>query len=70
MNDIVAGAIMYVGGQPCTDDKAVLKKVRDVLLAAKPKWSSMNYASPEVDRQGRRRRPAPTGTATPSAPGC
>ena len=33
MNDIVNGAIMYVGGQPCTDDKAVLKKVRDLLMA-------------------------------------
>ena len=48
MNDIVAGAIMYVGGTPCTDDRAVLKKARDLLIAAKPSWASMNYASPEV----------------------
>ena len=52
MNDIVAGAIMYVGGEPCTDDKAVLKKARDVLVAAKDKWASMNYASPEVYAKG------------------
>ena len=29
MNDVVNRAIMYVGGEPCTDDQAVLKKVRD-----------------------------------------
>ena len=52
MNDIVNGAIMYVGGTPCTDDKAVLKKARDVLMAAKPKWASMNYASPEFTPRG------------------
>ena len=48
MNDILSSAIMYVGGEPCTDDKAVLKKVRDLLLAAKPKWLSINYANPEA----------------------
>ena len=45
MNDIMAGAIMYVGGEPCTDDKAILRKARDVMLAAKPKWLSMQYAT-------------------------
>jgi spermidine/putrescine transport system substrate-binding protein len=34
---------MYVGGQPCTEDVEVLKKARDVLLAAKPYWMSMDY---------------------------
>jgi spermidine/putrescine transport system substrate-binding protein len=48
MNDVVNAAIMYVGGAPCTDDMAVLKKVRDVLVAAKPKWLSMNYANAEA----------------------
>ena len=48
MNDIVNSAIMYVGGEPCTNDRAVLKKVRDVLMTAKPNWLSMGYASPEV----------------------
>ena len=38
MNDVMFAAIMYVGGEPCTDDKEVLKKVRDKLMAAKPKW--------------------------------
>ena len=52
MSDIMAGAIMYVGGEPCTDDKAVLKKARDLLVAAKDNWASMNYASPEVYAKG------------------
>ena len=52
MTDILAGAIMYVGGEPCTDDKAVLKKARDLLVAAKDNWASMNYASPEVYAKG------------------
>lgn len=43
MVDVMGLAIMYVGGKPCTDDKAILKKVRDVLVAAKPKWLSMDY---------------------------
>ena len=45
MTDILSGAIMYVGGEPCTDDKAVLKKARDVLMAAKPKWLAMDYGT-------------------------
>ncbi len=52
MNDIVNSAVMYVGGEPCTDDKAVLRKARDVLMAAKPKWLSMNYASPDAYAKG------------------
>ena len=47
MNDVVALATMYVGGEPCTEDTEVLKKVRDVLLAAKPNWMSMDYGMTE-----------------------
>jgi spermidine/putrescine transport system substrate-binding protein len=43
MNDIVALATMYAGGEPCTEDTEVLKKARDLLLAAKPHWMSMDY---------------------------
>ena len=43
MNDIVSLAVMYVGGLPCTEDTAILKKARDVLVAAKPSWMSMDY---------------------------
>ncbi len=43
MNDVLSSAIMYLGGEPCTTDKALLKQVRDLLVAAKPKWLSMDY---------------------------
>ncbi|UVK40809.1 extracellular solute-binding protein [Mesorhizobium sp. AR10] len=43
MNDVMFAAIKYVGGQQCTGDKEVLKKVRDLLVAAKPNWISMEY---------------------------
>jgi spermidine/putrescine transport system substrate-binding protein len=47
MGDILALAIMYEGGEPCTEDLAILKKVRDSLVAAKPKWMSMDYGMEE-----------------------
>ena len=47
MVDIMHLAIKYVGGEPCTADKEVLKKVRDKLVAAKPNWISMDYANPD-----------------------
>ena len=37
MNDVLAMATMYLGGQPCSDDAELMKKVRDKLLEAKPK---------------------------------
>ncbi|MGF7163251.1 spermidine/putrescine transport system substrate-binding protein [Rhodoligotrophos appendicifer] len=43
MNDVMFGAIKYVGGDQCTADKTVLKKVRDLLVAAKPNWIAMEY---------------------------
>lgn len=43
MSDIMPLAIYYVGGTQCTDDKSVLRKARDVLVAAKPKWRAMDY---------------------------
>lgn len=43
MNDILSLALMYVGGEPCTEDTEVLKKARDALVAAKPSWGSMDY---------------------------
>ncbi|MDT8856721.1 extracellular solute-binding protein [Paracoccaceae bacterium Fryx2] len=47
MTDVVNLAIMYVGGEPCTEDTEVLKKARDVLVAAKPDWLSMDYGATE-----------------------
>lgn len=43
MGDVMGTVLRYIGSQPCTDDKEALKKARDVLLAAKPKWLSMEY---------------------------
>ena len=68
MVDILAGAIFYVGGTPCTEDKALLKKVRDMLLAAKPKWIAMDYGTVESYAKGDYLA-KPAGTAPPSAPG-
>lgn len=47
MNDVIGLTIMYVGGEPCTEDKDILRKVRDTLMAAKPKWQSMDYGMTE-----------------------
>jgi spermidine/putrescine transport system substrate-binding protein len=47
MNDAIALATMYMGGQPCSEDTELLKKVRDKLLEAKPKWQSMDYGMTE-----------------------
>ncbi|MES4992508.1 extracellular solute-binding protein [Phyllobacterium sp. 22229] len=48
MLDIMGLAIHYLGGkQLCTDDKVLLKKVRDKLLEAKQHWISMDYMTRE-----------------------
>jgi spermidine/putrescine transport system substrate-binding protein len=51
MGDILYLAIHYVGGEYCTGDKTVLKKARDKLAEAKPKWLSLDYGA--VDGLGR-----------------
>jgi spermidine/putrescine transport system substrate-binding protein len=43
MQDIMSVAIMFHGGEPCTGDKEILRKVRDTLVAAKPKWATIDY---------------------------
>ncbi|MFV0474140.1 MAG: extracellular solute-binding protein, partial [Pikeienuella sp.] len=47
MQDVMGIALMYVGGEPCSTDKEKLKAARDALLAAKPKWMSMDYGMTE-----------------------
>ncbi|MBJ6373223.1 extracellular solute-binding protein [Sedimentitalea arenosa] len=47
MGDVMALAILYHGGEPCTGDKEVLKKVRDTLVEAKKKWLGMDYGNLE-----------------------
>jgi spermidine/putrescine transport system substrate-binding protein len=48
MGDVMYLTVKYVGGSMCTGDKAVLKKAYEALLAAKPKWLSIDYGN--VDR--------------------
>lgn len=45
MNEVIDMAIGYVGGEPCTTDKAILKAARDKLMAAKASWASIDYPS-------------------------
>jgi spermidine/putrescine transport system substrate-binding protein len=47
MGDMIYAAIKYVGGEMCTGDREVVKKARDVLVAAKSKWVSMEYSTIE-----------------------
>jgi spermidine/putrescine transport system substrate-binding protein len=43
MQDVMTLAIFYYGGEICTSDRDVLRKVRDGLLAAKQYWSGIDY---------------------------
>ncbi len=45
MNDVMNAVIHYVGGGMCSGDLEVLKKARDVLVAAKPNWIAMEYGT-------------------------
>ncbi|MEL6210440.1 MAG: extracellular solute-binding protein, partial [Pseudomonadota bacterium] len=47
MGDVMNLAIMYYGGEPCTDDRAILRQVRDGLVAAKEHWLGMDYGNLE-----------------------
>jgi len=47
MGDVMGLAVMYYGGEPCTDDKEILKKVHAGLMEAKKSWLSMDYGNIE-----------------------
>lgn len=47
MNDVLYSTIKYLGGEWCTDDKDLLRQVRDKLVEAKPKWIAMDYGTIE-----------------------
>ena len=47
MFDVMYGAVKLAGGEQCTEDLTVLKKVRDMMLAAKPHWMAMEYTTVE-----------------------
>ena len=44
MNDVLFATIKYFGGEWCTTDKDLLRKVRDKLVEAKTKWLAMDYS--------------------------
>jgi len=52
MNDVLSMTIQYMGGEQCTADKDVLKKVRDKLVEAKKTWLSMSYGNIEQYAKG------------------
>ncbi len=47
MADVMSLTIMYMGGDICTGDMEILKKVRDKLVEAKANWMSMDYGNQE-----------------------
>lgn len=47
MQDVMGMALMYVGGEPCSTDREMLKKARDKLVEAKDAWMSMDYGMTE-----------------------
>jgi spermidine/putrescine transport system substrate-binding protein len=47
MGDVMSLAILYHGGELCTGDKEILKKVRDTLVEAKQHWLGMDYGNLE-----------------------
>lgn len=47
LSDVMHLAIRYMGGEWCTGDKELLKKVQDQLLKAKADWLSMDYGNIE-----------------------
>ncbi len=52
MTDIMHLTLRYVGGEPCSDDRELLREVRDVLVAAKPHWIAMDYGTVDAYAAG------------------
>lgn len=47
MLDIIYAAVKYNDGEYCSDDRDLLRKVRDTLVNAKADWLSMDYGNVE-----------------------
>ena len=47
MSDVMHASIKYMGGEWCTDDKELLRQVRDKLVEAKESWIAMDYGTIE-----------------------
>lgn len=45
MGDVMSIAIYHHGGERCTSDPAILRQVRDTLMAAKPNWLALDYGT-------------------------
>ncbi len=52
MSDIMHLSIRYMGGEPCTDDREILRRVRDQLTAAKQHWIAMDYGTVDAYAAG------------------
>jgi spermidine/putrescine transport system substrate-binding protein len=52
MSDVMAIAIYYAGGEACTTDMEVMRKVRDTLVAAKPHWKALDYGTVDAHAAG------------------
>jgi spermidine/putrescine transport system substrate-binding protein len=47
MSDVMPLAIFYEGGEACSQDRDVMRRVRDRLVEAKKHWMSMDYGMTE-----------------------
>jgi len=45
MSDVMHITVRAAGGEPCTGDREVLRRARDMLTAAKPHWVAMDYGT-------------------------
>jgi spermidine/putrescine transport system substrate-binding protein len=52
MSDVMNIAIYYAGGEACTTDMDVMRKVRDTLVAAKPHWKALDYGTVDAYAAG------------------
>ncbi|MBE0455319.1 MAG: extracellular solute-binding protein, partial [Roseovarius sp.] len=52
MSDVMALAIYYAGGESCTTDMAVMRKVRDTLVEAKAHWKALDYGTVDAHVAG------------------
>ena len=52
MSDVMAIAIYYAGGEACTMDMDVMRKVRDMLVSAKAHWKALDYGTVDAHAAG------------------
>ncbi|MET4130495.1 extracellular solute-binding protein [Roseovarius sp. MBR-6] len=52
MSDVMAIAIYYAGGESCTTDMEVMRKVRDTLVEAKAHWKALDYGTVDAHVAG------------------